>query len=80
MHGNEALEEELLKALKAIRTKIHDDGLEKGGSSSLVLPGAAGLNGIVFLDRIVSIERGFVAPDGQLRVVQDIGVFEQWRA
>ncbi len=80
VHGNEALEEELLKALKAIRTKIHDDGLEKGGSSSLVLPGAAGLNGIVFLDRIVSIERGFVAPDGQLRVVQDIGVFEQWRA
>ena len=80
VHGQEALEEELLKALKTMLPQIHDGVLNKGGSFSMEFPGEAGINGVAFLDRVVSIERGFEAPDGEMRVVHDIGVFEQWRA
>ena len=80
VQGHEALEEELLKALRTMLPQIRDGLLKEGGSFALNLPGEAGLKGIAFFDNVVSIERGFVAPDGELRVVQDIGAFEQWRA
>jgi hypothetical protein len=80
VQGQEVLEGELLATLKLMLPEIRQHAIREGNNFLMIFPDNVGLNGIVFFDRIVSIERGFKAPDNELRVMQEIGNFEQWRA
>jgi hypothetical protein len=80
VQGHEAFEEELIVALKQMLPEIRQQALQGADSFFMIFPDYLGLSGCVFIDRIVSIESGFKAPDTELRVMQEIGSFEQWRA
>jgi hypothetical protein len=78
--GHEAFEEEVLKVLKRMLPEVRRSIASEGGSFSLSFPDDAGFNGMAFFDRVLSIDRGFAAPDGDLRLVQELGALEKWRA
>jgi len=80
VEGHGTIEEALLLALRNMLPTILNGVLKHGDSFQLEVPGVDGLNRDVFLDRVVCIESGFNAPDTELRIEQDLGVFEQWRA
>ena len=80
VQGHETLEEELLGALIQTLPEIRHLAAQAGSSFTMTLPESVGLSGVVFFDRIVSIEPGFKVPENELRVLLEMGKFEQWRA
>lgn len=80
VQGHEEQDEELLKTLDAMLPEILEHALADGDSFFMVIPDHFELSGLLFFDRIISIEQGYKAPDNELRVIHEIGSFEQWRA
>lgn len=80
VQGHESLEEELIDVLLKMLPEIRLHSARGETSFSLNFPENSILQGVAFFDRIVSIERGFKAPDSELREIQSIEKFEQWRA
>jgi hypothetical protein len=77
--GHEALEEDVLEVLKRMLPEVRRSIAKDGDSFSLRFSDDAGINGMVFFDRVLSVERGFAAPDDELRQVQELGALEKWR-
>jgi hypothetical protein len=80
VHGHESLEEELMDVLLKMLPEIRLHPAQGESSFSMDFPEDSILQGVAFFDRIVSIERGFKAPDSELRAIQSIENLEQWRA
>lgn len=76
---HELVQEQSLRLLRGFLPQIRS----KAGTSigfSLSIPAGNDLRGAFLFSKVLAIEEGFLAPDSEIKVVQDLNNLEQWRA
>lgn len=68
----------LLDALSRLRNEV-SQAAASDAHFSIALPEDGAIFGPVLFDKVLLVESGYKAPDGELRLVHDLKVIEQWR-
>jgi hypothetical protein len=74
----EIVEEQFCASLGTILPDIRLRASE-GESFKVEIPHGHGLDGTALFDRVYAIETGFLTPDSELRIVQELHAIERWR-
>jgi len=76
---SERTEDMLIESLRSVSDEIRDLARTRSGFS-MPVPEGPPLHGTVMFDRVMSIDRGYKAPESELRVVRELAEVERWRA
>jgi hypothetical protein len=74
----ELIDEQLATVLGSLLPDIRREA-SVGHSFVLAVPAASGMSGTLRFFPVTAIEDGFSVPDGELRVVKNLAVIDQWR-
>nr|MCU0789548.1 hypothetical protein [Nitratireductor sp.] len=77
--GNERSEDMLIEWLRSVSDEIRELARTRAGFS-MPVPKGPSLHGTVMFHRVISIDRGYKAPESELRVVREMAELERWRA
>ena len=75
---HEIVEEQLLIILRKLLPQIRENASGKAGFSLEIPPGIE-LQGSLMFFKVCSIERGFNAPEAELKVIRELTAIDQWR-
>jgi len=78
LHEQELVDEQLLVLLRGMDRLIGEAGAS-GKPFLLEIPSGRALEGALRFYPVVSIEEGFRAPEGNLKIIDELRAFEQWR-
>ncbi len=80
VHDHEVHESEVLNAMLELEDTVDSEFAAGHRNFTLPLSWGGRVQGLAYFDLIHALERGFMAPEKEVRIIQDIGSFEKWRA
>jgi len=76
--GQDIVNEQLIAVLTNLLPRIKADAAQSH-EFVISMPATQALQGGVHFNRVLNIEDGFLVPEAQLRLIDELGHFDQWR-